>query len=1023
MLSVASNLLSSITDPRGLTTNIAYAQTWNPLITSLYGNMPTPIVYWVQDPNGTFTQIAGGGSAGDATQTSLGTSWAAVGTGSYMDYTVSTAWGGGTVLFNGEIQVATNATSSPPTVTVQSNDMMGAPHPAFSPQWTKTYNYWTQDMLQEIDYTFPWLRNDLHAARQLGYQYMQQESVELDNTYNFMGNPLSKSETETIVDTTSTSHVRGPVTTSYAYWDNTKYYQQKAVKDPAGRFSYTDYFTNAAAAGSKGQKQYVYDPKNTTYTGTGGTGDAWKGMIAPTNPATYCGTFQYDFQGRCLNVWKLQKTTTTPWTYVQTQSTYGANGYPYWGQATDVVEDVAATHPRKTSNENYTSWGKACDVIVDSGTGGLGYRFLTEFNDNDGNVKDVKRIDGTYNQILVSYVYGVSGIENGAPTDVTDGLTGVTQHMSYVASGNGIGNVASVAQSGGSTPVTNSGYSATYGYNAIGDRTSSSYATNDGTITWQYGDYVELGTNDNPSRVFQTLTKLTGAVGSAPTAEEMDYQYDSRGKLTGATFAQTPYTGFTPGGSSPWYDSTHPAQSRARAYYTYDAGGRMLNCDHYWDTLVSGTLYYGSSPQIIGNDCAYDATLGLKTTSTVTDNTVSTPSLTGTYTYTYDPQLDYLATAHSSDAAGTGTQTWAYDAAGNRIDSVTDNLSRTTSVGGVATTCDVFGNRLTLGSTTSYTWDVLNRMTQLVNSTGTTTYEYRADGMRTRKKVGSVSTEYYHDSQMPMEDASINGTGLTVTRYGLGARGIDYEEVGTGTWTSSTTRSVGPFSNVGFPIYDAHGNMIATLARGPLNSFTLNNKRSYDAWGGTRIGASTGDPKNRYCGKLGHQQDDESGLIYMKSRYYEAGSGRFISQDLSRDGVNWFSYCSNNPIDRVDSNGRESLDAREVTEIIYKFLKQFGLDPTCLKIAGVALALAGLVAVIAKCTGVIKAGWDELKFGSFLLSGPGCSLITSMLGITAAAAGGFQIILGTAIMAMAAYNAGLEIYTLLAGAEGSGGKE
>ena len=87
-----------------------------------------------------------------------------------------------------------------------------------------------------------------------------------------------------------------------------------------------------------------------------------------------------------------------------------------------------------------------------------------------------------------------------------------------------------------------------------------------------------------------------GAVGSAPTAEEMDYQYDSRGRLTGAAFAQTPYTGFTPSGSSPWYDSTHPAQSRARAYYTYDAGGRMLNCDHYWDTLVSGTLYYGTSP-------------------------------------------------------------------------------------------------------------------------------------------------------------------------------------------------------------------------------------------------------------------------------------------------------------------------------------------------------------------------------------------------------------------------------------------
>jgi|GEM_PF-3811571 len=47
---------------------------------------------------------------------------------------------------------------------------------------------------------------------------------------------------------------------------------------------------------------------------------------------------------------------------------------------------------------------------------------------------------------------------------------------------------------------------------------------------------------------------------------------------------------------------------------------------------------------------------------------------------------------------------------------------------------------------------------------------------------------------------------------------------------NSTTRSVGGFTNVGFPIYDAHGNMVATLARSG-STFTLNNKRSFDAWG------------------------------------------------------------------------------------------------------------------------------------------------------------------------------------------------
>jgi RHS repeat-associated protein len=111
-------------------------------------------------------------------------------------------------------------------------------------------------------------------------------------------------------------------------------------------------------------------------------------------------------------------------------------------------------------------------------------------------------------------------------------------------------------------------------------------------------------------------------------------------------------------------------------------------------------------------------------------------------------------------------------------------------------------------------------------------------------------------------------------------------------------------ANVGFPIYNAHGNMTATLARSSGNSFVVNNQRTYDAWGNILSGVATADPKNRYCGNLGHQQDDESGLIYMRARYYEPGSGRFTSEDSSRDGSNWFDYCGCQPVTRSDQNGR-----------------------------------------------------------------------------------------------------------------------
>jgi hypothetical protein len=49
--------------------------------------------------------------------------------------------------------------------------------------------------------------------------------------------------------------------------------------------------------------------------------------------------------------------------------------------------------------------------------------------------------------------------------------------------------------------------------------------------------------------------------------------------------------------------------------------------------------------------------------------------------------------------------------------------------------------------------------------------------------------------------------------------------------------------------------------------------------------------------------DDESGLIYMRARYYEPGSGRFMNQDNRCAGKNWFMYCGGNPVDLADGAG------------------------------------------------------------------------------------------------------------------------
>ncbi len=147
-----------------------------------------------------------------------------------------------------------------------------------------------------------------------------------------------------------------------------------------------------------------------------------------------------------------------------------------------------------------------------------------------------------------------------------------------------------------------------------------------------------------------------------------------------------------------------------------------------------------------------------------------------------------------------------------------------------------------------------------------------------------------------MEDFTrkVSGQDQTyVIRHGLGARGIDFIE--TDAYNASPSGA--------YPLYDGHGNMIATLTKSG-GTFQVSARRYTDPWGVTRVGASTCKPDQRYCANLGHRQDDESGLTYMRARYYEPTTGRFVGEDPAMDGGNWFVYSSNAPTCRVHPSGK-----------------------------------------------------------------------------------------------------------------------
>jgi RHS repeat-associated protein len=54
----------------------------------------------------------------------------------------------------------------------------------------------------------------------------------------------------------------------------------------------------------------------------------------------------------------------------------------------------------------------------------------------------------------------------------------------------------------------------------------------------------------------------------------------------------------------------------------------------------------------------------------------------------------------------------------------------------------------------------------------------------------------------------------------------------------------------------------------------------------------------------GKDLDEDTGLYYFNARWYDQETGRFISVDPMYDGLNWYTYCSNNPLIFIDPDGQ-----------------------------------------------------------------------------------------------------------------------
>ncbi|MBI1760229.1 MAG: RHS repeat protein [Acidobacteria bacterium] len=429
------------------------------------------------------------------------------------------------------------------------------------------------------------------------------------------------------------------------------------------------------------------------------------------------------------------------------------------------------------------------------------------------------------------------------------------------------------------------GNTTTYAYNELNNLTTITYA-NGGTQTYAY----------------DVLGRMTGATNATGT---VTLSYDARSRVTGTTDVWGQTLGYQ-------YDNnnnrTQMTLGASQTTYAYDVLDRVTQMAH--NSVGATTFAYDPVSRLTNRTLAngvaatasYDPLDRLtrltyaKGANTIADwqyqfddahqiTQIAEP--TGNRTYTYDV-LNRLTAA---TRPGQASESYAYDAVGNRtashLSTVYNYLSfnRLSATADANFTYDANGNlktKVTAQGTWEYDWDSENRLIRVTRpDLFVVNYRYDALGRRVERRTGPGEwTRFTYDGMDVVLDRQPGGVSL---EYGNGF-GMDNKlwqkaNGGLPTWyvtdqqTSTRALTNGAGSVIGALDYDAYGN-------------------------------SVGSAQTRYD-YTGRERDLDTGLLYYRARWYDPQAGRFISEDPIglKGGMNMFGYVGGNPVGKADPTG------------------------------------------------------------------------------------------------------------------------
>ena len=450
----------------------------------------------------------------------------------------------------------------------------------------------------------------------------------------------------------------------------------------------------------------------------------------------------------------------------------------------------------------------------------------------------------------------------------------------------------------------------TYAYSKIGNRvsmanddetTSSIYDDLGRIITETTGNVVKNYTYDAASNL--KTYKLT----RASTIEiNLSYEYDYKNRLTTVKDSGTIVASYTYDNNNNLVTTTANGQITS---YAYNLANMLTELDnkrqstsvskYNYEYYTSGNQYKEISMLDGTTTYVYDGLGRLKSETTpnealsyqYNDNN-NRKKLTATGSNAYVVDYSYDANNRLTNEVKTIGQSaeikdYFYDNNGN--------LTRTLSSGTAPTSSATAVLSLDAGTSdglSTYSYDGWNRQTKAVIDSVISTYAYNADGLRISKTVDGELTGFILEGGYVV--AETNATSI-VNKYVYG-NGLIYQ----------TTGSTKTFYN-----FNGHGDVTQLVN----TSGVVTKNYNYDAFG-VEVGIDANDTNPfHYCAEY---FDGESGSIYLRARYYAPSIGRFTTEDPIKDGLNWYVYCGNDPVNHIDPTGTVYIPVRGVFETFGK---------------------------------------------------------------------------------------------------------